>query len=192
MSDYNSSSSPQVSAASKEIARSSHQPPLSIPNYTPVNSAINGGAQHASSMALIKPEQVDVGNGSYDMGSPEEDGRGHTGTMMPQGCVRIHSKPTRKRFNIDYAHDLPKLQTWFEENPRPDRDTIERYVDELNASEFRASQQEKYTPRVVYVWFKNARAKLLRGQKLSQRWHQMMSSNPPSVPLNGEVHIDES
>ncbi|PIK55166.1 putative zinc finger homeobox protein 3 [Apostichopus japonicus] len=194
--DYGSSNTPQAPTTGKDIARSSHQPQLSIPNYTPVNT-VNGGAQHGNNMSVAKQEPMDIGNVSYEMSSPEEDGRGHPGggmrdSMVPQGCVRMHSKPTRKRFNIDYAHDLPKLQQWFEDNPRPDRDTIERYVDDLNSSEFRANQQEKYTPRVVYVWFKNARAKLLRGQKLSQRWHQMMSSNPSSGPLNGDVHIDES
>ena len=70
-------------------------------------------------------------------------------------------KATRKRFNIHPAIEVPKLQAWFAVNPKPDRHSIEQYVAELNASEFRRNQS-KYDSRVVYVWFKNARAKYSR------------------------------
>lgn len=197
MQDYTNASASQTTPSGQDLQRTSQQPQLSIPNYTPVNSGLNGNGQHSSSQ-LIKAEKGD--HGSCEMGPQEDELRGHPNVMceaipaiVPQSCVRLHSKPTRKRFNIDYAHDLPKLQQWFEENPRPDRDTIERYVDELNSSEFRVGQPEKYTPRVVYVWFKNARAKILRGQKLSQRWHQIIASTSSStLPLNGEINEDES
>ncbi len=70
-------------------------------------------------------------------------------------------KATRKRFNIHPAIEVPKLQAWFAVNPKPDRHSIEQYVAELNSSEFRRNQS-KYDSRVVYVWFKNARAKYSR------------------------------
>ncbi|XP_022104481.1 uncharacterized protein LOC110986688 isoform X2 [Acanthaster planci] len=78
----------------------------------------------------------------------------------------LGNRPTRKRFNIHPSLEVPKLQAWFCINPKPDRHTIEQFVAELNRTEFRKNQP-KYDSRIVYVWFKNARAKYSR-QKIKE------------------------
>ena len=102
--------------------------------------------------------------------------------------ANLCSKATRKRFNIHPAIEVPKLMQWFAVNPKPDRHSIEQYVAELNSSEFRRNQS-KYDSRVVYVWFKNARAKYSRlKQRSPERGMPMDDDMEQTCELDLSMH----
>ncbi|XP_033640769.1 uncharacterized protein LOC117301001 [Asterias rubens] len=135
------------SAASSIVVPTISMTPIRIPTSTMIHSMSNGplqavnlkqhGAGPDRARGLALPQQVS---------SPKNTSS---------------SRPTRKRFNIHPSLEVPKLQAWFCINPKPDRHTIDQFVAELNRSEFRKNQP-KYDSRIVYVWFKNARAKYSR------------------------------
>ncbi|XP_071942023.1 homeobox protein dve-1-like [Antedon mediterranea] len=72
----------------------------------------------------------------------------------------------RKRFNIHPTLEAPRLESWFTVTPKPDREIIRVYATQLNNTDFRRSR-DKYTSRIIYVWFKNRRAKQNRLQQRS-------------------------
>ena len=129
-----------------------HNGALSVPKPTPTPlTAVSTSQQRTTTTQSSKPHQE---SSKPAKSSPT------TNTQAPTQRV------PRKRFTIDPTFEVPKLQSWFAIDPRPDRQTIERYVQELNSSEWRR-HQPKYNNRVVYVWFKNARAKYSKMQNPS-------------------------
>ncbi|XP_033121622.1 uncharacterized protein LOC117120696 [Anneissia japonica] len=82
--------------------------------------------------------------------------------VLLKGKVSVPSP--RKRFNIHPTLEAPRLESWFTVTPKPDREIIRVYAQQLNSTEFRRSR-DKYTSRIIYVWFKNRRAKQNRLQQ---------------------------
>ncbi|KAI8505883.1 DNA binding [Branchiostoma belcheri] len=70
------------------------------------------------------------------------------------------SRATRRRLIINPVSELPKLQTWFNVNPKPSRSEMKKMAEELNASEWRRNQP--FELKSVAIWFKNARAKVAK------------------------------
>ncbi|XP_054756932.2 uncharacterized protein LOC129263017 isoform X1 [Lytechinus pictus] len=144
--------------------------PLSVPKPNPVPLTTPSASQRRTpTPQSFKPEPV----------SPKSEKSPQTNTS--QSATSPATRVPRKRFTIDPTFEVPKLQSWFAIDPRPDRLTIERYVQELNSSEWRR-HQPKYNNRVVYVWFKNARAKYSKMQMtppggdpdMERRHHELM------------------
>ncbi|XP_071496123.1 uncharacterized protein [Diadema antillarum] len=130
-----------------------HNGALSVPKPTPLSLTTSSVSQHRTSTPQSHKSQSES--------SPKQAKSPQTTTSQTP-TARI----PRKRFTIDPTFEVPKLQSWFAIDPRPDRQTIERYVQELNSSEWRR-HQPKYNNRVVYVWFKNARAKYSKMQSIA-------------------------
>ena len=59
------------------------------------------------------------------------------------------------------AHEIPLLRSWYENNPKPTTQDLEKCADILNKTEFRKSR-EAVTARHINTWFKNERARLRR------------------------------
>ncbi|XP_038052198.1 uncharacterized protein LOC119724939 [Patiria miniata] len=135
---------------SVSMAPSSSITPIRIPTTTMAHNSMANGPTQAH------PKHASLTDTPRGLSIPQQNS---TPKSLP-------SRPTRKRFNIHPSLEVPKLQAWFCVNPKPDRHTIDQFVAELNRTEFRKNQP-KYDSRIVYVWFKNARAKYSR-QKIKE------------------------
>lgn len=67
----------------------------------------------------------------------------------------------RTRVFIDPLSEIPKLEKWFLDDTHPSSYMIDKYCEELNASEYR-QKFPKLEPKNVQLWFKNHRAKVKR------------------------------
>ncbi|XP_030830360.1 uncharacterized protein LOC100888466 [Strongylocentrotus purpuratus] len=147
-----------------------HNSALSVPKPTPSPLTTPSASQRRTPTPQSYKHQS-------ESPKPEKSPQSNSSQTSTSPATRV----PRKRFTIDPTFEVPKLQSWFAIDPRPDRQTIERYVQELNSSEWRR-HQPKYNNRVVYVWFKNARAKYSKMQvsssdrdpDMERRHHELM------------------
>ncbi|XP_066269622.1 mucin-3A-like [Branchiostoma lanceolatum] len=80
--------------------------------------------------------------------------------QLGNGVTGKSSRATRRRLIINPVSELPKLQMWFNVNPKPSRSEMKKMTEELNASEWRRNQP--FELKSVSIWFKNARAKVAK------------------------------
>lgn len=82
--------------------------------------------------------------------------------------MKIPSRTSRERTSFDTELELPRLKSWFAENPHPSRSTLQMYVKELNSLPSRQSRKLLEVHNLCY-WFKNARAAYKRAEQRLKR-----------------------
>ncbi|XP_078584281.1 uncharacterized protein LOC144866631 [Branchiostoma floridae x Branchiostoma japonicum] len=106
------------------------------------------------------PVQAQVSGSQYTQLNNQTTTTASAGATQLGNGVGKSSRATRRRLIINPVSELPRLQTWFNVNPKPSRSEMKKMAEELNASEWRRNQP--FELKSVAIWFKNARAKVAK------------------------------
>lgn len=91
---------------------------------------------------------------------------------------------TRMRTSFDPEQEIPRLQSWFQQNMHPTREQMIHYLQVLNVLDTRScSGAKKLDLTNIIYWFKNARAALRRANK-SQEELDTDEASEETLPVN--------